>query len=219
MKSVGLIGGIALPSTIDYYTRIVDGYRALTGDQPSVIINSISLSRLLTLAGEKKFDELTDMLVFEIQRLIAAGVDFVAMSSNTPHIVYEQVAARSSKPILSIVSATLDEAQKLGARSALLFGTRFTMEGGFYQRGGIRVEVPDEESRTFIHDSYMNELIRNQFKPETRERMLSIARASSADVLILGGTELPLLLRDGDAGKPMLDTTEIHVKRIVEELL
>jgi aspartate racemase len=223
MRRAGIIGGIAPPSTVDYYNRIIAACRAASGSYPPLVINSIDVTTVLRLAGERRLSELADYVSVEIDRLVAAGVDFIAISSNTPHIVFDDLRARAKLPIVSIVEATRDAVRELGAKTALLFGTRSTMEGGFYQRvlreAGVEVSVPGDQERSYIHEKYVGELVNNVFAAETRERMLAISHSHPADVLILGGTELPLLLRDADAGMPMIDTTQVHVEKIVEEIL
>ena len=173
-------------------------------------------------------DELTEELVTEVEKLAMAGVDFAAFASNTPHIVFKAVQERSRVPLLSIVEATCARVKELGLTRVGLFGTRFTMQGTFYpevfSREGITLIVPDEEDRAFIHEKYMSELLKNVFLPETRDSMISIANnlkeQHAIEALILGGTELPLLLRDApSAGMPLLDTTRIHVDRLVSEML
>ena len=223
MKRVGLLGGLAPPSTVDYYTRIIEVYRESRSDYPSILINSVDLELGLQLVTENRLDELADFLSGEVERLVAAGADFIALAANTPHIVFEELASRCVKPMISIVAATLEAAHTARASTALLLGTRFTMESGFYQRqfdrAGIRIVLPDDGARAFIHETYIGELIRGVFRPEAAERMVKIIRDTPAGIVILGGTELPLLLRGYDSGKTMLDTTEIHVARIVRELL
>ncbi len=130
--------------------------------------------------------------------------------------------------MISIVEATRDKALALGLKRPGLFGTCFTMQGRFYpevfKQAGLPIILPNESEQTFIHEKYMGELLNNVFLPETRDRLLVIANRMKEidriDGLILGGTELPLILRD-DPGLaiPLLDTTRIHVERIVEELL
>ena len=130
--------------------------------------------------------------------------------------------------MISIVEATCQAARSLGVTRVGLLGTRFTMEGGFYQdvfaRQGMTLAVPAEEEQAYIHEKYMGELIKGVFLPKTRERLLAIARRlereASIQALILGGTELPLILRDVKIeGLPVLDTTRIHVEAAVEALL
>jgi aspartate racemase len=228
-KTVGIIGGIGPESTIDYYRLLIAAYRTKKpdGSAPSIIINSVDLQAMLSLVAANDLPKLADFLVTEVQRLAGAGADFGLLAANTPHMVFDEVSALSSIPLISIVEATRDTASAAGLRKLGLFGTRFTMQARFFfdvfDRAGMTLVVPDDDDQRFIHDKYMNELGRGIFLDETRDRMLAIARdlveRHSIQALILGGTELPLLLRDADIGVPLLDTTKIHVERAVEALL
>jgi|SRR4051812_12912078 len=229
MKTLGIVGGIGPESTIDYYRLIISSYRAKQpdGSAPSIIINSVDLQSLLSLIAANDLPRLTDFLVTEVQRLAGAGADFGLLAANTPHMVFDEVSARSPIPLISLVEATRDTALAGGFQKLGLFGTRFTMQARFFfdvfQRAGMTLVVPDDDDQLFIHDKYLNELGKNIFLDETRDRMLAIARnlveRQGIQSLILGGTELPLLLRDADIGVPLLDTTKIHVERAVGELL
>ena len=229
MKTIGIIGGIGPESTIEYYRFIIEGYRERTRDAsyPSIIINSIDLSRLIAWMNADELDKAAEYLCREVERLARAGADFGALASNTPHIVFDQIRARSPIPLISIVESARDAVQTLGLKRVGLFGTRLTMQGRFYpevfSKAGLSLVVPDEGEQDYIHEKYMGELLNNIFLPETRERLLAIVdrmkERDGIDGLILGGTELPLILRDSERnGVPFLDTTRIHVERIVEEL-
>jgi len=230
MKTVGIIGGIAPESTIAYYRLIIAAYREQKpdGSYPSIIINSIDLTKVLDLAGANELDRLVEYLVAELQRLAKAGADFGLLASNTPHIVFDEIGRQSPMPLISIVEATCQAAKTLGLKRLGLFGTRFTMQGRFYpdvfSREDITLAVPDENDQTYIHDKYMSELVKGVYLPETRERLLTIINRlrEREDIqgLILGGTELPLILQESMAsGIPLLDTTLIHVRAAVAELL
>src|SRR5260370_26809429 len=205
MKTVGIIGGIGPESTIEYYRFIIEGYRERKGDggYPSIIINSIDLSKLIAWMNADQLHEAADYVLHEIERLARAGADFGALASNTPHIVFDHLRAHSPIPLISIVESTRDAAQNLGMKRVGLFGTRFTMQGRFYpevfSKAGIDLIVPDTAEQDYIHEKYMNELLNNIFLPETRAGLLAIVdRMKDRDGiegLILGGTELPLILR------------------------
>jgi len=195
---------------------------------PSIIINSVDLDRLLAWMKTDNLTAVTDYLAGELQRLARAGVDFGVLASNTPHIVFEELQRRSPIPLLSIVEATCDEARAGGLKKVGLFSTRFTMQGQFYtdvfRRADIQIIVPNEEEQTYIHEKYLGELLNDIFSPETRAGLLAIVdrlrERDDIEGLILGGTELPLILRGEEHnGVPFLDTTRIHVDRIVGELL
>jgi aspartate racemase len=230
MKTVGILGGIGPESTVEYYRGMIAAYRERRrdGSYPPILINSIDLKRAVDLVEAKDYEGLSEYLAGGIRMLARAGAELALMAANTPHIVFEAVRRRSPIPLISIVEAARDAARALGLRRPGLFGTRFTMQGGFYQEifagAGMTIVVPSEEEQAFIHEKYMNELVKGVFLPETRERLTAIAGDLEAragiDGLILGGTELPLILRDPTIrGIPVLDTTRIHVHAAMEQLL
>ena len=229
MKTLGLIGGIGPESTIEYYRGIIAEYRDKAGGAyPPMIINSVDLQRLLDWMAANQLDRVTEYLAREIEKLAKAGADFAALASNTPHIVFDDLQHRSTLPLISIVEAACERVQSLGLKTVGLFGTRYTMQARFYPevfaRAGIALVVPGTEEQNYIHEKYLGELLKDIFLPETRTRLLAIADAlriqHGIEGLILGGTELPLLLRDPEHnGIRLLDTTRIHVDRLVAELL
>lgn len=230
MKTLGLLGGLGPESTIDYYRQIITLYRDRCddGSYPSIIINSVDLSKGLRLATEKRHAELADYLVEEIVRLERAGADFAAITANTPHIVFDEVSRRAGIRLLSIVEATRDAAVKSGLKKLALFGTRMTMQAEFYPevfaRAGLSLVRPSIEEQDYIHDKYVNELLVGTFLPETHNGLLRVIdrmhERESIEGVVLAGTELPLILREeSHKGVRLLDTTKIHVEAIVEKLL
>jgi aspartate racemase len=226
MKTIGIVGGIGPESTIDYYRTIIATYRERQpdGSFPSVIINSIDAKHMMGLIATNDLGGATDMMVSEIERLARAGAAYGLLAANTPHIVFDDVQRRSPIPLVSIVEATCQAVKALGLKRPALMGTRVTMQGRFYRdvfgKEGVTLVVPDETQQTYIHDKYMGELVQGMFLPETREGLLAIIdqmkQRDGIDGVILGGTELPLVLRDATAsGIPLLDTTQIHAKAIV----
>jgi aspartate racemase len=225
-----MLGGIGPESTVDYYRSLIAGYRRLRqdGSYPSIIIDSIDVTKLLGWMGANQLSEVTDYLVDELQKLARAGADFGIIAANTPHIVFDEVQRRSSIPLISIVEATCAEAEKRGIGKAGLIGTRYTMQARFYpdvfSRKGITLVVPQEDEQNYIHDKYLGELLKGVFLPETRERLLEIIESMKQwdriQAVILGGTELPLILHGEQAcGIPLLDTTQIHVQAVIARLL
>lgn len=228
MKIVGLVGGLGPESTIDYYRRILEGWqRERPGTSPSLVIDSLDVQQGLRLVGSDR-PGLVQYLLGSLRRLAGAGVDFVAIAANTPHIVFDELAALSPVPLVSIVEVCADEAHRRGLRRLGLLGTGFTMGATFYPdvfgRRGMTVVTPDEKERPWLHERYIGELLVGNFRDETREGVVAIvrrlARDDAIDGVILGGTELPLLLGDTTvAGLPTLDTTALHVAAIVKRLL
>jgi aspartate racemase len=226
-KVIGIIGGIAPPSTIDYYQKIIKGFQKNndTRNYPSILINSIDMTRMLDFVAKQKYNELIEYLIVEINKLKNGGADFAAIASNTPHIVFDQLRNRSAFPLISIVEATIANAKKIGCKKIGLFGTKSTMQGGFYQAGflkeGIETVTPSLESQNIIHDKYMNELVKGIFKEETKYAFIEIVqymrKQNRIEGLILGGTELPLILKEEDFNDFILfNTTKIHVDSILE---
>jgi len=230
MKLLGMIGGTGPESTIDYYRLFVAAYRERKpdGSYPPLIINSIDLTRMLNLVSANDLTALTEYLLQEIRRLAQAGATMGLLASNTPHIVFDELQTASPIPLISIVETTCQAAVAQKCKRVGLFGTRFTMQAGFYQkvfeREKIDVVIPEVADQEYIHTSYMTELVKGIFQPETREGFVKIAQRlreqHGIEGLILGGTELPLLLRDVSAMDiPLLDTTRLHVERAVSEFL
>ena len=230
MKTLGIIGGIGPESTISYYRSVIETYRRLRpdGSYPPLIINSIDLKRMLDHISSNRLPEVSEYLLGEIGKLAKAGADFGLLAANTPHLVFDNLQQKSPIPLLSIVETTLNAAAKANLKRLGLFGTRFTMEGKFYSemfiRRDIAIVLPNPEERDFIHTKYMNELIPGIFLGGTRERLLAIVeemkRRENIEGIILGGTELPLILPDASTqGIQFFDTTKIHVEAAVEYML
>ena len=229
-KTIGMIGGIAPASTVDYYNRLISRFQERTGQReyPSIIINSINMTHMIELITNDQLDELIDFLSEEIFVLEKAGAKVIFMASNTPHLVFEPLAQRVKAKMVSIVDSTIAYAQAKGHSRLGLFGTISTMEGDFFQDGfeasGMEIITPMPDERKYIHKIYMEELVRGRFLPETKSRLLSIANRmyneGQIDSLILGGTELPFILKSSDMEDiEMLNTTKIHVEQILDAAL
>ena len=230
MKTAGIIGGIGPESTIEYYRQIIALYRERTGDNsyPPILINSIDMTHMLDLVGAQRFDDLMVYLVDEIGKLARGGADFALLSSNTPHIVFDRIRDASPLPMISIVEATCVRAKGLGLNKLGLFGTRFTMQGptykGVFSANDIALVVPETDDLEYIHTKYMGEWIYGIILDETKARLLQIVadlkKTQDIQGLILGGTEIPLILKDSDDPDiPFLDTTRIHVEAVVDRML
>jgi len=226
---IGMIGGIGPESTVDYYQRLIKLYQKnISGDEyPEIIINSVNMTALLKLVLDKEWDGLINMLVEAVRTLYNAGADIAFIASNTPHIVFEQVWRVSPIPLVSIVEAARMEAEKQGLKKVGLLGTLFTMQSRYYQtefeRSGIAVAAPNETEQQYIQQKLFSEIERGIFLEDTRNGLLLIVKRLITDELvdgvILGCTELPLILTKGEYGSPFLNTTEIHVQRVFEKYM
>jgi aspartate racemase len=227
MAIVGIVGGLGPESTIDYYRRILEAWeREDPTTAPGIVIDSLDVNRALRLVEHDR-PALVEYLLESLRRLAGAGVDFAAMTANTPHLVFDELVSRASVPLVSIVEVCAHEAQRRGLRRVALLGTRFTMEAPFYPevcaRRGISVVAPSARDRDWVHQRYVGELLVGEFREETRSGFIALAERlrseDHVDGVILGGTELPLLLPGPlIAGLPALDTTALHVAAIVERL-
>ncbi|MEY2483518.1 MAG: aspartate racemase [Verrucomicrobiota bacterium] len=229
MKTLGIIGGIGPESTIDYYKTIVALYRERNpdGSYPPLVINSIDMQRIVRMFEAGELEKLTADFAAELEKLHRAGVDFALLAANTPHLVFDDLQRRSPLPLISIVEATCAAAKARGLKRIGLFGTRFTMQATFYRdvfsREGIAVVVPDAADQDYIHEKYMGELVPGIFLPETRAGLLVIVdrltEQTAIEGVILGGTELPLILREpAHNGIPFFNTTRIHAEAAVERM-
>jgi aspartate racemase len=230
MKKAGLIGGVGPESSIEYYRLIIKQFRDRLGtkDYPELVIHSINMTQMLDYVFNNRLDQLVDFLAKRIKILELSGVDFAAIASNTPHIIFDQLAEQVNIPLISIVEETCKKANAMNLQRVGLFGTKSTMTGGFYDRVagkfGICISVPDEGGQDYIHDKYMNELLFNKIMPDTKQHMIMIVKElkekESIQGLILGGTELPLILSQSDFNDiEVLDTTKIHVESIVTKMI
>lgn len=228
MKTLGIVGGIGPESTIEYYRFILEGCRVCGMPQaPHIIIDSVDVNRGIAMLDANDLGALADYISASVERLVRAGAEIALMAANTPHIVFDEVQARSAIPLISLVQAACDRARALGLKRLALVGTGFTMRGRFYPevfaRAGLELVTPDEEEKAFIHRAYIEELLKNQFLPETRTGILGVIermrREEGIESVLLAGTELPLLLRCAEpAGITFLDTTLIHVDAAVKAI-
>ena len=225
MKKIGIIGGIGPASTLDYYSGVVSGYRAKIndGNYPKIVINSVNMAEMLSYVSGKDWDNLVNMLLAAINELAAAGAEFAAVASNTPHIVFDRIKQRSPLPLISIVGATCEYARSKSCKKVIVLGTWFTMSSGLYSEAfkkyDITAIVPSEQEQAEIHGIIFPNLEDGIIVPEDKQRMLAIAdkliAEHNADALVLGCTELPLMIKDGDLNTLLLNTAQIHIDAIV----
>ncbi len=230
MKTLGIVGGIGPESTIEYYRFILEGYRARVADgsAPHLIIDSLDVNHGIALLDANDLAGLTNYTSESVERLARAGAEIALIAANTPHLVFDQVEQRSPIPMLSIVQAACEHARDLGLQRLGLLGTGFTMRARFFPdafaRAGLELIAPNDAEQAIIHEKYIHELLKNQFRPETRSALLTIIErmrdAEKIEAILLAGTELPLLLRGAEpAGVRFLDTTLIHVQAAVDAIV
>lgn len=229
MKKLGLVGGIGPESTIDYYRGIIAGYRQRLAQDtyPQMVIDSLNLKEMYTLSSTQQWDKFADRIIHSLKNLSAAGAELAAIGANTAHIVFDEVNSRSPVPLVSLVEATCQYAQAKGCKKVVVLGTAFTMSSGLYTdalaKFGIDAFVPDKEQQQVIHNIIFPNLQAGIVLQEEKEAMLRIAsqmiKATDADALVLGCTELPLIIKEGDLDTLLLDTTQIHIEAILDYML
>ena len=185
---------------------------------------NVDLDRVLGFWSRDDLDGAASYLADGVARVASAGASVAGIAANTPHIVFDRVLARSPIPLVSIVEATCTHAQGRGCRRVGLLGTETTMKGRFYpevfDRQGIEVVAPPDTDQPMVHHIYVDELVKGIFKGESRTRLESLisrwSRTEHLDAVILGGTELPLILREPQVdGVPLIDTTAVHVEALI----
>jgi aspartate racemase len=230
VKLLGIVGGTGPESTVDYYRSLVAVWRERTKDDsyPHLVINSVNLTTLINLITANRLADVAAFLAAEMQRLAAAGAEVGLIAANTPHIVFDEVRRLAPIPMISIVEATAAVASARGFRKVLLLGTRFTMRGRFYpdvfDRAGIELVVPTLEEQDAVHAKYMNELVVGDLQDATRAWFVSLIASmrerSGVEAVVLGGTELSLILKEPSYGDvAVLDTTQIHVDAAVSAMM
>jgi aspartate racemase len=230
MQKLGIIGGTGPEATVDYYQSIISKYQEKTGkkeDLPEFLINSINMYKIFDLLEKKKTEELADYLALSVLALEKGGADFAVLSANTAHIVFDDVQQKVDIPLISIVEESVRTAEKMKLKKLGLLGTKFTMENDFFQKAFAarqkEIVVPTQQEQDFIHQKIVDELEKGIVKEETKKAFLEIVsrmtEQGGIEGVILGCTELPMLIKPEDSAIPQLNTTEIHVDAIVEAML
>jgi aspartate racemase len=220
-KKIGILGGMSPESTVEYYQHITHSYTDRFGDYgyPEVIIYSVSFQPYVDWPERDRWDLVAQGLSEAAQKLEAAGADFIVIATNTMHLVFDQVQASVGVPMLSLLDAVGEAILARGMNTVGLLGTKFAMEKGFYQdalaRRGITVLVPDADDRDYVNTVIYDELVAGQIHDESRDGFVVIIKKLAergAEGVILGCTEIPLLVSEADAGMPLFDTTAIHAE-------
>lgn len=229
-RVLGIVGGVGPESTADYYRRLLDRWKVRRPDSsyPTILLNSLNGRAVLgpLLAGD--LEPTVELFDAALVGLAAAGAGLAIVASVTAHLAFERVAAKSPIPMLSIVDAIVAEATRRGIRRPGVIATRPTTEGEFFSRpfeaAGIELIRPTEFDRAWVHEAYFGQLVRGDFRDETREGLVAVIERmrtqEGIDAVVLGGTELPLILREQMyAGVPVLDATGIHVEAALDWML
>jgi aspartate racemase len=226
MKTIGLIGGMSWESSAVYYSIINRKVREIMGGfhcAKSVMV-TVEFDEIQSLQHIEDWKALEKIMIISAKQLEAAGADFVILCTNTMHLCSPAIIENTSIPFLHIAEATGMKIAEMGFKKVALLGTKFTMEKDFYktyifEQFGIEVIIPAENEREIIHNTIYNELVQGVIKDESRlkfQQIIGNLEKRGAEGVILGCTEIPLLISKSDVSIPVFDTTAIHAEKAVE---
>ncbi|MEO6722931.1 MAG: aspartate/glutamate racemase family protein [Ferruginibacter sp.] len=225
MKIIGLIGGTSWYSTIDYYRYINEGINQRLGGHASakILLYSVNFSEIVPLTVKGDWDGIADIIIDAAKRLELAGADCVLLCANTMHLNAVKVQASISIPLIHIADVTVSAIKAQGLGGVLLLGTKYTMLSDIYltrlRENGIEQFIPGNDDLELVNSSIFDELGKGIISPQTKHEYLRIIDQSvslGAKGIIMGCTEIPLLLQPGDCSQPLLDTTRLHSAAAVD---
>ena len=225
MKTIGLIGGMSWESSLEYYRIINQEVKRQLGGLHSAksLMYSVEFDEIQHLQHIGDWDSLTQIMVDAGKKLEKGGADFIVICTNTMHRMFEEVQSNVNIPLLHIADATAQRIKANGIKTIALLGTKFTMEQNFYKgrlinNHDINVIVPNEEGRNIVHTIIYNELCQGHVNQPSKEQFVEIIeklKNEGAEGVILGCTEIPLLIKQADVSIPTFDTTRIHAEMAV----
>jgi len=229
-RMLGIVGGVGPEATADYYRRLIGRWRERgpAGTYPSILLDSLNSKPALDALLLGDLEPTVRLFDASVARLAAGGAQLGLIASVTMHLVFDRVAAAAPMPMLSILDALVTAARHGGIRRPGVVATRPTTEGKFFAEpfaaAGIELVRPEETDLSYVHEVYFGELVKGRFDDETRARLVDIIERMKTrhdiDAIILGGTELPLILEEPTyAGVPVLDATGVHVEAAVDWLV
>jgi aspartate racemase len=227
-KKIGIIGGLSPESTVSYYLHITRRYVERFGDYgyPDIIIYSVNLEKYHKWRSQNRWDLVAEDLIVSAKCLQKAGADFGLIATNTMHKVFDVVEDEVDFPLIHLIDVTAVKAKEMGLKKLGLLGTRYTMSDGFYHdriaQSGLTAIVPQPEDQIIIHKIIVEELVRGRLIEESKAEYLRIINeltGRGAEGIILGCTEIPLLVNPQDSSVPLLDTAIIHAEAALEYAL
>lgn len=226
MKLLGLIGGMNWQSTIEYYKKLNSLINEKLGGNHSakVVLYSVDFEEILALEMQNRWDLIKEKMVDISVSLEKAGTKGIVICSNTMHLIAEELQDNINIPIINVIDATAEEIQNNGIKSIGLLGTKFTMEGDFYKKRlenkyGLKVLVPDHKDIELINDIIYKELAQGKVYLNSKKEMKRIHEKlviAGAEGIILGCTELPMIIEPNETDLPLFDTLEIHMNKAME---
>ena len=224
MKKIGLVGGLGPTSTVYYYLGIIERCQSQNGENayPKIVIDSVDMSEHIEAFEKNDYDKICKLLLKSLDDLKKAGAELAAITANTEHIVWNKICDRFPLPVISIVDAAVNQIKHDGYKCVLILGTEFTMHSGMYseelKKIGITAIVPDNDDIKLLGGLIYPNLENGVVIEDDRQSIISLSekyiKISGADTVLLGCTELPLAIKNGDLSVPVLNTTDIHINEI-----
>jgi aspartate racemase len=226
MKTIGLLGGMSWESSLEYYRIINQTVKKRLGGFHSAkcVMVSVDFAEIEALQHAGDWDALTQLMIDAVQQLVRAGADFTVICTNTMHKMADEIEAATPIPLLHIADAAAQAIKAQNIHTVGLLGTRFTMEGDFYrqrlqEKHGVEVIIPDEVDRLTVHRVIYEELVKGIIRDDSRQAYVDIIaslQAQGAQGVILGCTEIPLLVKQSNVAIPIFDTTTLHAQAAVD---
>lgn len=226
MKTIGIIGGMSWESSTVYYQLMNQKIKELLGGFHSckLILWSVDFAEVEQLQRDGNWIKLDELMAKAAHKLELAGAEIILVGTNTMHLCAPAIEAKISVSFLHIAEATAQIIQKTGFKKVALLGTKFTMEKDFYKdiiqkKYGIEILIPTKDERDIIHQIIYKELVQGKIKPESKQKYIDIIKnlhEKGAEGVILGCTEIPLLIQAEDVPIPIFDTTKIHAEKAIE---
>ena len=226
MKLLGLIAGMSWENTIDYYRIINEMVKERLGEWYSaeILLYSVNFEEVLNLQNQNNWNELIKLMIEISTKLETVGSKAIVICSNTMHKIANEIEAEISIPLINVIDETAKDIKSSKIQTVGLLGTKFTMEGGFYveklkKKYKIKCLIPDKVEREYIHNAIYHEFAKGTFLQSTRKEFIMIIEnliKNGAEGIILGCTELPLLIRSQDVKVSLYDTLRIHLKSAVD---
>ena len=226
MKKIGLVGGTGPESTLMYYKELNSKIDEATGGRtmPELSIESVNFRKAWEMVSAQQYEELAAYLSEKVDCLVKSGADIIALTAATMHVVFDEIEGRTNVSLVSIPKAICNEVLKKGYKKVGLLGTIFTMEQDFMKKdllqAGIDVIVPDKSDRELVAKRIYEELevgvVKESTLQEFNEIISKMQKAHGIEAVVLGCTELPLILNNENCLLPCLDSVEIHIKRLIE---
>ena len=225
MKKIGIIGGLSAESTIEYYKILLKEYNKIKGGtaSPLLIIESLNLEEVSSFVAEDNWSKVIQIILQSAKNLERSGAGVIVIATNTIHKIYDKIQEKIETPMISIIDATAEVIKAQGLRKVGLLGTIFTMQSDFYQKAllkhGLETIVPNQEDQEYVNQVIFDELVHHTLTAESKKRYLDVIKRfqeNGAEGVILGCTEIPLLIKQDESPIPVFDTTTIHALAALE---